>query len=409
MKKLKESIVNFKNKHEKGLKALNKGLNVFIIVVVTFLVGLFFIGAIKGCYSDAKTSDNVSLITSHRSNASRFANGSESLESYYTAQNYLNVEGQSNHYDKTNKDYIYSLNSRSDLNMIFFNPSSTYSTYSNVSFYDNSSSIITNTLKPTNSTFFSNTYFFGAVQLFSINSNGFLQLNPSNYGASFSFTLNLSSGSSLTFYRTNYFGNTAFSQSAVETSSSLSVSSIKLNYISFSNVPFNIESNSIVAVFYACLVYDQYIFDTNSSVITSHYFAYLNNRLSSTFYNLYVSSYFSVMQPTIDSDDVDSWYNLGYNKGYNTGYNVGSDDGYEEGVASAQSASYDRGYQDGYTIGSKGDTHNSLSGLFLTAFQSPFHLFQQMFDVEFLGMNLGSFIISLFSVLLVAFIIKRLI
>lgn len=409
MKKLKESIVNFKSKHSKGLKALSKGLNVFIIVVLTFLVGLFFVGAVKGCFGGSSDSSNQSTLnlSQSRSEVSRFVVGTNTLESYFTSSNYLNVDGQSNHYDQTKSGYIYTFNPRSDVNMIFFNPSSS-SVYSNINY--SSSSVTTNILTPSNATLFSNTWFFGGIQLYYVNANGLGQLTPTRYSPSFSFKLSLSTGGTLNYSYSSSYGYTLFAQGALDTSSSLNITQIQLSSLSLSNVPFNIDSNSIVVAFYACLVYDKMIFDNaDSSYITSRYYSYLNNRLMNTFCNSFVASRYQVLNPTSSDDSLDDWYNLGYQKGYNYGYNVGSEEGYDEGVATAQTASYQSGYQKGFTEGSKGDTHNSLSGLFLTAFQSPFHLFQQMFDIEFLGLNLGGFIISLFSLLLVAFIIKRLI
>lgn len=109
------------------------------------------------------------------------------------------------------------------------------------------------------------------------------------------------------------------------------------------------------------------------------------------------------------SNDYDYGYNTGYGSGYNDGTSDGFTSGYNDGFDDGTKSGYTSGYNKGYSDGSNVDQKNTLQGLFLTAFQSPFHLFQQMFDVNVLGINLGSLLASLIVLLVCAFVIKRLI
>ena len=91
-------------------------------------------------------------------------------------------------------------------------------------------------------------------------------------------------------------------------------------------------------------------------------------------------------------------YNLGYQNGYTKGNVVGQ--------ATAQKEAYNDGYNTGYKNATKvGD--NSIRGLAETILTSPVNMFKTMFNIEFLDINLAGFILSIFTIIVVIWLIKK--
>lgn len=86
-----------------------------------------------------------------------------------------------------------------------------------------------------------------------------------------------------------------------------------------------------------------------------------------------------------------------YNEGYFYGQKVGYDEGYRVGN--------NKGYADGQA--SQGDY--TFFGLISSVVDAPLSVFRTMFNFEILGMNLSSFLLSLFSISVILCVVKLLI
>ena len=116
-----------------------------------------------------------------------------------------------------------------------------------------------------------------------------------------------------------------------------------------------------------------------------------NNNSAITNANLFVLGYAN----TIINEDS---YNLGYQNGYTAGNTMAQ--------YAINKSSYNNGYNAGYNAGTRvGD--NSIRGLAETILTSPVNMFKTMFNVEFLDINLAGFILSIFTIIVVIWLIKR--
>ena len=101
--------------------------------------------------------------------------------------------------------------------------------------------------------------------------------------------------------------------------------------------------------------------------------------------------------------------NIGYNTGYDNGYIVG----YKDGKNVSDNSIYNIGYTNGYNVGyDKGVNYasnggNTLVGLVGAIFTAPVNMLQTIFDFEFLGINLTSFLFSLISLFIVIWLIRK--
>ena len=96
--------------------------------------------------------------------------------------------------------------------------------------------------------------------------------------------------------------------------------------------------------------------------------------------------------------DIDLSYSNGHDDGYKVGYDTGNSDGYAVGKT------------DGIEIG-KTEAMNSkdtMSGLIYSIIDAPFNVLASAFDFEVFGINIASFLITIVSLLIVAFVLKKL-
>ena len=87
-------------------------------------------------------------------------------------------------------------------------------------------------------------------------------------------------------------------------------------------------------------------------------------------------------------------YNQGYSEGYNQGYTQGETNGYNQG--------YNQGYSEG--INQEG---NSLYDMVLAVVDTPFRVFNQIFDFDVLGINIKNIVLSFATIVIAIFVIKR--
>lgn len=86
-------------------------------------------------------------------------------------------------------------------------------------------------------------------------------------------------------------------------------------------------------------------------------------------------------------------YESGYNSGYNTGYQLGN------------TAGYNHGYNEGFLAGG-GGSDNQFFDLVSAVFDAPIKAFSGLFDFEVFGYNMKSVMLSLFTVAVIAFVVK---
>lgn len=88
-------------------------------------------------------------------------------------------------------------------------------------------------------------------------------------------------------------------------------------------------------------------------------------------------------------------YELGYNEGYSKATNS----------VNKKSASYIQGYQDGLKTG--GNYDYSFFGLMASVINAPLEAFNGLFNVEILGTNIRTFLLSMLTIALVVLIIRK--
>lgn len=107
---------------------------------------------------------------------------------------------------------------------------------------------------------------------------------------------------------------------------------------------------------------------------------------------------------------IDTNYN-DTSKSYKSGYDDGHRIGLIEGEAIGGANSFDSGYSAGYAAGVAEGAANAelregtFSSFFSAILFTPFNVFQQMLDFDFLGTNLGNAVIGIFTVLAVLAIV----
>lgn len=391
MKKLKEKIVDFRKRHAKGLEKFNNGLNWFLIVIVTFIVGLFLVGTIKGCSDSLKNNhtDNSSVRLVDNSSQIKLAHAESTNFDYFTFNSQLLPSNQS----WSNSAQLFKLSSDGFSNF-------TRVTSSNFATDKSLQSPLALT-KSTIPGYYSGTYiYYFGIQLFTINVDANTKLMSAvetpNIGGVVKFNMSVrSSASSPVEVISNCPSHFQITRDSEKDEKY--IDTIQNITFKFSSIP----SQSFFLSFYVFAIHQEAVSqpldDDMFDIIDSITSAELNSALYSNQKYVFFGS---------DSD-----YDYGFNTGYSTGYNDGSYDGfnsgYDDGYGKGSSSGYSTGYNKGYSDGSSIDQKNTLQGLFLTAFQSPFHLFQQMFSVNVLGLNLGSLLSSLIILLICGFIVKR--
>ena len=101
-------------------------------------------------------------------------------------------------------------------------------------------------------------------------------------------------------------------------------------------------------------------------------------------------------------DEFDGNYTAGYNNGLDVGEQAGYSSGYGVGYNDGESA----GYTDGYNASMNGKS--SFKDLMFAIFDAPFNVLSSAFNFEIFGINLSYFLITIVSLLLVAFVIRKL-
>lgn len=97
-----------------------------------------------------------------------------------------------------------------------------------------------------------------------------------------------------------------------------------------------------------------------------------------------------------------------FQNGYDAGYNLGLDEGTTEGYNNGYSTGYDVGFGNGRNEGIQNANNYSFLGLFGAMIDAPLIGLRSLFNFEFLGINLLSFITSLLTIALITFVIKKL-
>lgn len=104
-------------------------------------------------------------------------------------------------------------------------------------------------------------------------------------------------------------------------------------------------------------------------------------------------------------------YNSGTSADYDVGYRVGYTHGKNDGYGLGNTTGYDKGYSDGYKKASQivsKPGNNTLVGMVGTLIETPVNMFIDIFNFEFLGVNLVTFFFSLLSLIIVVWLIKYL-
>lgn len=147
----------------------------------------------------------------------------------------------------------------------------------------------------------------------------------------------------------------------------------------------------------ACLFYDgteYYPYDSTTS------FVYVCDSYTTTdIDNVSAPLYVSVYSGGVGV----SGYQSSLSSSYNNGYAAGLDAGADADVNNAYNTGYSAGYEAGL------HTEDSFYTLFFTAVDAPLNAIKTMFSFEILGVNVAGFIGSLFMILVVVFVIKKLV
>lgn len=104
----------------------------------------------------------------------------------------------------------------------------------------------------------------------------------------------------------------------------------------------------------------------------------------------------------------------GINQGYNQGYNAGLDDnqplvyqaGYEEGHSVGKEFGREQGYNN--AVEEYYSDQSNFKNLMFSIIDAPFNVLSNAFDFEIFGINMSSFLITIVSLLLVFFVIRKL-
>ena len=108
---------------------------------------------------------------------------------------------------------------------------------------------------------------------------------------------------------------------------------------------------------------------------------------------------------------VDSTNNA-YDTGFDNGYAVGHQDGYYEGVDDGRATGYENGYDDGYLVGRTDGIASANDYSFLSLFgavaDTPVLMIRSLFNFDFFGVNLLTVVLSLFTALILFYLLRKL-
>lgn len=98
-------------------------------------------------------------------------------------------------------------------------------------------------------------------------------------------------------------------------------------------------------------------------------------------------------------------YTQGYNQGYNDGLLQGNNQGYNQGYIQGETSGYNEGYEKGFREGS--ESENDLYSMVLAVVDTPFTIFDYIFDFDVLGINIKNIILSFATIAIAVFVIKK--
>lgn len=115
---------------------------------------------------------------------------------------------------------------------------------------------------------------------------------------------------------------------------------------------------------------------------------YINSVYLGGYYEYDFSAYLKVLALT-------DYYNYGYDVGYGYGFNAGEDFGYNNG--------YNTGYIEGLSTADQG----TLTDLILVVMDTPLRTFKQIWDFNILGVNIASAVLSLITLAVCIYVLKK--
>ncbi len=109
---------------------------------------------------------------------------------------------------------------------------------------------------------------------------------------------------------------------------------------------------------------------------------------------------------------ISSDYNIAFTNGYNSGYEDGVKDGSEESLSIGYQEGYRDGKIEGYDEGYNEALGEDLStrgfwGLLNSIFSFPVNMIKNVFNFEFMGINIASLITFIISIVIVALIVRK--
>ena len=146
--------------------------------------------------------------------------------------------------------------------------------------------------------------------------------------------------------------------------------------------------------------------------------AYSNSQLASTYATTlffpYKTDYFAVYssQSTTSFTSYDEWYGEGYRQGQddilnNTDYRSSEyQRGRENGLTEGELIGHNLGYNEGYQQAITENTDYSFKGLITSVIDVPIYTIFGLLDFNLLGVNMKSLFLSLFTIVIVIFIVR---
>lgn len=93
----------------------------------------------------------------------------------------------------------------------------------------------------------------------------------------------------------------------------------------------------------------------------------------------------------------------GYQTGYDTGYTIG----YNDGNGAGYSTGYNNGYNTGFENGSRSGTN--FASLLFTIADVPIYYLKSLFNIELFGVKMYTAVMSLLTIMVITFIVKRIV
>lgn len=120
-----------------------------------------------------------------------------------------------------------------------------------------------------------------------------------------------------------------------------------------------------------------------------------------TYYNAGHSYCFSYNLVT----SIGNLYDEGYMSGNDDGFEVGYDTGYDAGINEGYERGYDVGYNAGYNAGLTGNS--TFAGMLFTIADVPIYYLKSLFNFKLFGMPVYTAILSLITLMVITFVVKK--